>query len=123
MNTIIHRILFKLGFCKKEARKILLQAADSEEFYMCDRIKPILASQEHLNFRFAYYMYMHYMGAYGFKVKNFQEFIGRKYPGLVGYLRASDLYNPWMARPMDEHDYNLAMKAKNEFLRYLASKL
>lgn len=125
MNKIIHRILFKLGFCKKEAKQILEQAAAwGEYFYMCDRLGRILASKEHLNFKENIFAHVHYMSAYGFTAKNYHRFVHEHYPSLKDYLQNDAYSHPWITRSgMSVEEDKLAWETKATFLQYLANKL
>lgn len=119
IKTYIHRILFRLGFCRKEAKKILEFAANSKNYYMCHRVGEAL----HYHIRYMCMNDAPLMSAYGFTRKNYHKFVKENYPDLVYYLRID---GPYWIIPITKDinaPYIIIEKSKTEFLKHLADKL
>ena len=123
MNKYLHRILFKLGFCKKEAKDVLNEALQRGEFYMCGRI--VFALYHRLRLKYHFSAHAHYMSAYGFTFKNYKKFIEENYPPLIKYLGKGGYEGPWLGllHGMNHCDIDLAYESKDKFLKYLIGKL
>ena len=132
IKTYIHRILFRLGFCRKEAKEIFYSASVNANisYYMCERISEVLYSKGYIDSLYPFNKHARYMRAYGFTRKNYHEFVKDKYPELVRCLK----YPPhtywilpnlsyYIGEVIDELSYYKIIESKNAFLKHLADKL
>lgn len=132
IKTYIHRILFRLGFCRKEAKEIFNSASvnESASYYMCGRISEVLYSKGYIDSLYPYSKQARYMRAYSFTRKNYHKFIRKYYPDLVKCLKYPP-YNYWIlpnlsyyiGEVIDELSYYKIIESKSAFLKHLADKL
>lgn len=133
IKTYIRRILFRLGFCRKEAKIVLNTASNNNNcicyYYMCSRLSSVLYLRAYLDLSYSFTKHARYLRAYGFTRKNYHKFVRKNYPDLVKYLRYSPYtywilpYEYYLGGIIDESLYYKILESKSAFLKHLADKL